>query len=137
MKRVCHLTKLFSVLLKIATLLLKNFNFYKTCLDMFKDGLTVPGLTLKYLFSTVDKNVTFNLFDKKNQDLFRLIKENIVGGPSIIFHRCHAKTQNNNQTRKIRKHCKSVSVDPGVRCKRFVFELYYGIHADWLFYTLS
>ena len=46
----------------------KCFNFYKTrCLDMFKDGLTVPGLTLKYLFSTVDKNVTFNLFNKKTK----------------------------------------------------------------------
>ena len=97
---------------------------------MFKDGLTVRDLTLKYLFSTVDKNVTFNCSIKK-QDLLRLINENVVEGPSIIFHRCHAKTKTHSEP------LKSVQVNPGVGWKYFVFELYHGSHSDRIFYTLS
>ena len=54
---------------------------------MFKDGISVPGLTLKYLFNS--KDAQFTLFDRHNADLHTLVKENIVGGPSIIFHRYH------------------------------------------------
>ena len=51
------------------------FSFYKSKgLDMFKDGLSVPGLTLKYLFSTVDPGVHFTLIDEKNKDQHELIK---------------------------------------------------------------
>ena len=54
---------------------------------MFKDGISVPGLTLKYLFSFLDEQTYFSLFDKPNSDLYHLIKDNNTGGPSIIFHR--------------------------------------------------
>ena len=58
-------------------------------IDMFKDGISVPGLTLKYLFSFLDEQTYFSLFDKANSDLYHLIKDNNTGGPSIIFHRYH------------------------------------------------
>ena len=58
-------------------------------IDMFKDGVSVPGLTLKYLFSFLDEQTYFSLFDKTNSDLYHLIKDNNTGGPSIIFHRYH------------------------------------------------
>ena len=58
-------------------------------IDMFKDGISVPGLTLKYLFSFLDKQTYFSLFDKANSDLYHLIRDNNTGGPSIIFHRYH------------------------------------------------
>ena len=81
---------------------------------MFKDGVSVPGLTMKYLFSNLDNETYFSLFDKKNSDLYDLFKDNntgndhylfpahslisslilfyffvILGGPSIIFTRYH------------------------------------------------
>ena len=68
----------------------KQFGFYKgeLHLDMFKDGISVPGLTLKYLFNTIDPTeTTFTLFDKYNSDVHDLIKEWNVGGPSIVFNR--------------------------------------------------
>ena len=66
----------------------KQFLFYNSKkLDLFKDGMTVPGLTFKYLFSTVNPDVHFSVIDSQNQDLHRLIKDNITGGPSIIFCR--------------------------------------------------
>ena len=57
--------------------------------DMFKDAISVPGLTLKYLFSYLSPQTYFSLFDKANCDLYYLIKNNNMGGPSIIFHRYH------------------------------------------------
>ena len=67
----------------------KQFEFYAHLgLDMFKDGMSVPGLTLKYLFKT-SKSASFTLFDRHNSDLHDLICQNMVGGPSIIFHRYH------------------------------------------------
>ena len=34
-------------------------------IDMFKDGISVPGLTLKYLFSFLDEQTYFSLFDQE------------------------------------------------------------------------
>ena len=58
-------------------------------IDMFKDGISVPGLTLKYLFSFLGNQTDFSLFDQANSDLYHLIQDNNTGGPSIIFHRYH------------------------------------------------
>ena len=50
----------------------KQFSFYcQLGVDMFKDGLSVPGLTLKYLFKT--SSSTFCLYDTKNSDLHDLV----------------------------------------------------------------
>jgi hypothetical protein len=58
-------------------------------IDMFKDGMSVPGLVLKYIFQ--DLPDYFTVLDEKNKDLYDLYKNNIVGSPSIIFHRYHEK----------------------------------------------
>ena len=50
-------------------------------IDMFKDGISVPGLTLKYLFSFLDEQTYFSLFDQANSDLYHLIKDNNTGAP--------------------------------------------------------
>ena len=70
----------------------KQFVFYqKQNIDMFKDGISVPGLALLYLFNNLPKDTFFTIFNKTNSDLHHLIKDNIVGGPAIIFHRYHEK----------------------------------------------
>ena len=58
----------------------------KQRIDIFKDGVSVPGLTMKYLFSNVP-NVYFSLFTEKDKDVYYTMKDN-VGGPSI-FNRYH------------------------------------------------
>ena len=60
-------------------------------LDMLKDGLSVPGLCLRYLFKTLPPNVYFSLLGEKDKDLHDTMRKNIVGGPSIVFHRYHSK----------------------------------------------
>ncbi|KAJ8048248.1 hypothetical protein HOLleu_00491 [Holothuria leucospilota] len=69
----------------------KMFDFYKSKdIDMFKQGISVPGLTLRYLFKDI-KNDFFCLFPNAHHDLYHLFRDNIVGGPSIIFHRYHER----------------------------------------------
>ena len=41
--------------------------------DMFKEGISVPGLTLKCLFSFLGNQTYFSLFDQANSDLYHLI----------------------------------------------------------------
>ena len=58
-------------------------------IDMLRQGISIPGITLIYLFSTLEPGIFFSLFNEKNKDLYTLFKQNLVGGPSIIFHRYH------------------------------------------------
>lgn len=58
-------------------------------LDMLKDGKSIPGLTLRYLFKTLPKNVFFSLINEKHKDLHTLLRSQIVGGPSLVFRRYH------------------------------------------------
>ena len=53
---------------------------------MLRQSISIPGVTLTYLFTTLESGI-FSLFDEKNKDLYYLFKKNMVGGPSIIFHR--------------------------------------------------
>ena len=70
----------------------KQFAFYRDRdIDMFKDGISVPGLSLLYLFSNLPNDTNFVTFNQTNSDLHELVKDNIVGGPAIIFHRYHEK----------------------------------------------
>ena len=66
---------------------------------MLRQGISIPGITLIYLFSTLATVIFFSLFNKKNKELFTLFKKNMVGGPSIIFHRYHETGKT-----KIREH---------------------------------
>ncbi|KAJ8050420.1 Zinc finger protein MSN4 [Holothuria leucospilota] len=69
----------------------KMANFYKERgIDAFKDGISVPGLTMKYLFK-ISNNPPFQLIDEKNKDLYYMFRDNLVGGPSIIFNRYQEK----------------------------------------------
>ena len=76
-------------------------------IDMFKDGISVPGLTLKYLFSYLSPQTYFSLFDQANSDLYHLIVDNNTGSPSIIFHRHHEAGKT-----KIREAQKSYAAKP-------------------------
>ena len=70
----------------------KQFTFYcDRGIDMFKDGISVPGLSLLYLFSNLPKDTFFTVFNNTNKDAHKLVKDNIVGSPAIIFHRYHEK----------------------------------------------
>ena len=65
----------------------KLAEFFKSLfLDIHKDGISISGLTLKYLWTTKESGCEFQLF-KDNEELFFKYKDNLVGGPSIIFRK--------------------------------------------------
>ena len=55
-------------------------------LDMLKDAFTLPGLALAFAFNSTEHKFKLVSDPKVN----RLIRDNVVGGPAIVFHR-HAK----------------------------------------------
>lgn len=73
----------------------QKFYFVKA-IDVFKTAISVPGIARQLLFrSAKEQHVNFALFDKQNADHYERVKNNIVGGPSIIFNRqhCSGKTR--------------------------------------------
>ena len=88
---------------------LKNFQtFYRQKeLDVFKISLSIPGIARKMLFKAgQESGAVFQLFQKDDEDLHMTVKQNICGGPSIIFNRFHKADET-----KIRR-------DDGKVCKR-------------------
>ena len=90
----------------------RQFAFYRQRgIDMFKQGISVPGLTLLYLFNDLQEKTYFTIFNEKNKDLHDLVKDNIIGGPSIIFHRYHEKgvtTLRQNDYGEATRPCRSI-----------------------------
>ncbi len=70
----------------------RMLSFYVTKgIDIHKNAISLSGVGRRWLFQSARKRgVTFALFDKFSKDLYRTIREGVVGGPSIIFRR-HAK----------------------------------------------
>ena len=79
-------------------------------IDMLKSAVSLPGLSTRWLFfdsptpkfhelirdgvSAGEAMVSSRpvcLIDESNSDLYHTVKSNIVGGPSIVFHRYHEK----------------------------------------------
>ena len=70
----------------------KQAAFYRDRhIDMFKDGISVPGLSLLHLFNDLSPDTNLVTFNQTHSDLHHLVKDNIVGGPAVTFHRYHEK----------------------------------------------
>ena len=65
--------------------------FYKNIrIDFIHQAASISGVAMRVCFnSTTDPVADFHLFNPKNKDIYHLFKENIVDGPSIIFHQYH------------------------------------------------
>ena len=70
----------------------RQFDFYEQrWIDMFKQGISVPSLTLIYLFNDLPEKTRFTIFYEKNNDLHQLVKDRVVWGLSLVFQRYHEK----------------------------------------------
>ena len=62
-----------------------QFEYFRDLeIDMFRDGISLPGLCSKYLFRNYGRDKFYML---GRRDLYELFKQNLVGGPSIVFTR--------------------------------------------------
>ena len=58
--------------------------------DFMHQAISLPGVEMRVCFiSITDPAAEFRLFNEKNKDIYQLFKQNIVGGPSIIYNRYH------------------------------------------------
>ena len=71
----------------------KQSEIYKAKrIDMLKDAISLPGLAVRWKFAeTKADQFDIPLLSKINEDLYFKIKNGLVGGPSIVFHRHHEK----------------------------------------------
>ena len=68
-------------------------------------------MTLLYLFNDLPEKTYFTIFNEKNKDLHHLVKDHVVGGASLIFHRYHEKgvtTLRQNEYGEIARPCRSI-----------------------------
>ena len=71
---------------------IENMNeFYKNIrIDFIHQAISIPGVAMRVCFNSItDPTAEFHLFNPKNKDIYHLFKENIVGGPSVIFNPYH------------------------------------------------
>ena len=62
--------------------------YFENKIDLFKVAVSVPGIAWRWLFQTAhDAKSSFGLVQSQDDDLYYTIKQNIVGGPCIIFTR--------------------------------------------------
>ena len=55
-------------------------------IDMFKDDMTLPGLTLKLLFEKVSADtIPYVLFSEADKDVHELVRNNLVRGSLYYF----------------------------------------------------
>ena len=73
-------------------------------LDIHKDAISIPGLSLKSLWSSKQPGVEFELFEDK-EELYKMNRNNLVGGPSIVIHHYHEKNKTLIRNQKV---CKKV-----------------------------
>ena len=76
-------------------------------LDIFKKGISLPGISLKYAMKTTDAN--FAIYGEKFKWFYKDLRQAITGGPSIIFSRHQEK-----DVTKIRENSGSVGEKIGL-----------------------
>ncbi|KAK3097803.1 hypothetical protein FSP39_013348 [Pinctada imbricata] len=83
--------------------------YFERHIDIFKVSISVPGLARQMLFKCGHQaGASFALCNDNNKDLYYTIKDNIIGGPSIIFNRYHQVGKTN------------IRNDPSKPCKKIV-----------------
>ena len=65
----------------------KQCEFFRTRKLDIKSAISIPGLSLQYLFQTKDSRAPIFMFGQKNRDLYDLIKSQIRGGLSMVYSR--------------------------------------------------
>ena len=66
--------------------------WHRNDVDMLKEAISLPGLAFKFEMSFL-REQGLHLSSFHNADLYQLFKDNMVGGPAIIFHRHVEKGQ--------------------------------------------
>ena len=82
---------------------LKRFSdvWAKKGIDVFHQVISMPGVSLLHGFANCREGAHFCLFGKKDADLYKCTRDNLVGGPSLVFHRLLDNVENPMEPDKV------------------------------------
>ena len=84
-------------------------------IDMLREAISLPGLAFKFEILLL-KDQGLHLSSFHTEDLYQLFKNNMVGGPAIIFHHHAEKTRprsaRTNMARQLGPRKKSSATTP-------------------------
>ena len=79
-------------------------------------AISLPGFAMTVCFNSItDPTAELHLFDEKSKDIYQLFKQNIVGGPSIIFNRHYETGKKFIQNNSNKPSQKIIGYDANVR----------------------
>ena len=59
-------------------------------IDIFKEAVSLAGITQKYVFKNLPQDVYFSNFSKNHAHIYKELRgKGVCGGPSIVFTRYH------------------------------------------------
>lgn len=82
----------------------------------FTNALSVPGLAIKLLQDLKTPEHDIHLIGERNKDLYHLIRNNIRGGPSIVFNRYQKANITKVKPEYFGKEAKTTETVLGVDC---------------------
>ena len=127
-------------------------------IDMGKQAISLPGLavlwmesvigprpTNRQLFRDTDNEVDgyvsiyqsivnslcVQVIDEDNRELHQLFRDNLVGGPSIVFHRYHSKGETTLRPAEMIADPKTCQIIQGYDANALYLYLHYARHARW------
>ena len=82
--------------------------------NLFKMSISLPGISLHWMFETMGDNEKFHLFPPKDSDMGEAIHHNLTGGPSLVVHHCLIKRETVIRYDKANTVCTVVNFDANV-----------------------
>ncbi|XP_067945797.1 uncharacterized protein [Watersipora subatra] len=71
----------------LVTAIERQNEFFKSRNLDFKSAISIPGLSIRYLFQLKDPEAPIFMFGNRFSDLYHLLRRNIRGGLSLVFNR--------------------------------------------------
>ena len=94
----------------------KQYQFFKSRDLDFKTAISISGMSIKYLFQLKTKQDPIFMFGNKFSNLHHLVRANIRGGLSLVFHRHQEKDATKIKSRYFKSSAKTTKICEGWDC---------------------
>ena len=101
-------------------------------IDMLRQGISIPGVSLAHLFSTLESGIFFSLFDEKNKHLYYLFKKNMVKYHFSPLSWSRQDKDQRKRNERSRKRGKDVWKNSGIQCQSALSMGHYAEYAYWI-----
>ena len=64
-----------------------NLFFQQQQIDFLHQAISLPGIAMHHFFNSIhDHSVEFHHFSHHNKEIYKRVKDSIIGGPSVMFN---------------------------------------------------